>query len=264
MKKTIVLLSVLLVCFDALSQSKSTLVYEQADEVEEGDGARVHRLFPKKGLKHYDPYVLFDDFIITPPSGFPDHFHSGFEVVTYLLGGKLKHEDSQGNKVVLEPGDIQCFTTGSGIVHSEMPQGDSLVHGFQIWINLPKEDKQISPGYKVVKADHIPVVHLNDKIIRKTIVGQGTTVRTRAELLIEQYDIKAGARYKFVLPSHYKGFLYVVSGKALFEERICKQGEAVFLTTEDIEVQATEDVSILLVSGLPLQESIRRRGSVVK
>jgi redox-sensitive bicupin YhaK (pirin superfamily) len=267
MKKNIVVcLLVMLSCMPSLlhAQKKKEIRVEVADELEEGDGANVRRLIPKKGIKHYDPYVLFDDFTINPPSGFPDHFHSGFEVITYVVQGKLQHKDSQGNQVVLSAGDIQCFTTGSGVIHSEMPQGTAQVRGFQIWINLPSEFKRITPGYEVVKSTDIRATKISDQVSVKTIVSAGTTVRTKAQVLIQEIQIKSGGRYKLVLPIGYTGFVYVSSGNATVEQALLTKGQAVFFTSEDLEVLANQDVTLLLVSGLPLGEPIRRKGSIVK
>lgn len=258
------------VCLSLLSyyhtnaQSKNDIKLIMANEVEEGDGATVRRLIPHKGLKHYDPYVLLDDFTITPPAGFPDHFHSGFEVITYLREGKLQHKDSRGNDVVLEAGDVQCFTTGSGVVHSEMPQGEEAVKGFQIWINLPKADKQMRPGHEVIKSSAIPKADINDQVSVKTIAGQGATVHTRAQLLIQEYKIKAGAMYQVVLPKDYQGLLYVISGAVSINTTICNPGQAVLFSTQDLALKASQDAALLLVSGLPLGEPIHRKGSIVK
>lgn len=267
MKKNLfVVLLLLLSWMPAILQAQKTkeIKVETADEIEEGDGAGVRRLIPKKGIKHYDPYVLFDDFTINPPSGFPDHFHSGFEVITYVVQGKLQHKDSQGNQVVLSAGDIQCFTTGSGVVHSEMPQGTEQVRGFQIWINLPSEFKRITPGYSVVKAADLRATKISDQVSVKTIVSAGATVRTKAQVLIQEIQIKSGSRYKLVLPIGYKGFVYVSSGNATIEQALLTKGQAVFFSSEDLELLANQDVTLLLVSGLPLGEPIRRKGSIVK
>jgi quercetin 2,3-dioxygenase len=246
------------------AQGKPSLRYMKAQQTEEGDGASVNRLIPQKGLKHYDPYVLFDDFTIIPPSGFPDHFHSGFEVITYLKTGSLQHKDNIGHDVVLYPGDVQCFTTGSGVVHSEMPQSKENVKGFQIWVNLPKTDKQMPPAYAYVRSAAVPVVQVNDQVRIKTIAGHGATVRTRAELLIQEFDIKAGSHYKITLPSGYQGFLYVQAGVVSIEDKSCMQGDAVVFSQYDLTLRANNDVTFLLVSGLPLREPIQRRGSIVK
>lgn len=246
------------------AQKAKDLKVVLADEIEEGDGASVRRLIPTRGIKHYDPYVLFDDFTINPPSGFPDHFHSGFEVITYVVKGQLQHKDSKGNQVVLSAGDVQLFSTGSGIVHSEMPQGTEQVRGFQIWINLPREFKTMTPGYEIVKAADIRATKISDQVTVKTIVAAGSTVRTKAQVLIQEIQIKSGSRYKLVLPEGYTGFVYVSSGNATIEEKLLTTGAAVFFTSQDLEVLANQEVTLLLVSGLPLGEPIRRKGSIVK
>ncbi|HSZ71518.1 MAG TPA: pirin family protein [Cytophagaceae bacterium] len=246
------------------AQKAKDIRREVADEVEEGDGATVRRLIPVKGIKNYDPYVLFDDFSITPPSGFPDHFHSGFEVVTYVVQGQLQHKDSRGNQIVLGAGDIQCFSTGSGVVHSEMPLGTEQVRGFQIWINLPKEFKNMAPGYQSVKASNVPTTKVNDEVTIKTIVAQGATVRLKAEVLIEEIRIRSGGLYKVTLPKGYNGFVYVSSGSSTIEGYVQAKGTAVFFTSQDLEIRADQETVLLLVSGLPLGEPIHRKGSIVK
>jgi quercetin 2,3-dioxygenase len=263
-KLNLVLYLTLVLCLQGQAQSIEDLRFFKADEVEEGDGAKVKRLIPQRKLKHLDPYVLFDDFTIHPPSGFPDHFHSGFEVITYLTAGQLEHKDSKGNQVVLNAGDVQCFTTGSGVVHSEMPKGTADVRGFQIWINLPKVDKQISPSYEVIRAKDISSVAVNSDVLVKTIVGQGATVRTRAELLINEITINANSKYKLVLPVGYQGFVYVTAGNLQLENKVYSAGEAVLFSSQNLEVSTTVKVSLLLVSGLPLGEPIHRKGSIVK
>ena len=266
MKRAAVVYVILLLIGSTVTNAQQTKDIRRvvADEVEEGDGATVRRLIPMRGVKNYDPYVLFDDFSITPPSGFPDHFHSGFEVVTYVVQGQLQHKDSQGNQVVLGAGDVQCFSTGSGVVHSEMPQGTEQVRGFQIWINLPKEFKNMIPGYQYVNALKIPVRKVTDEVTIKTIVAQGATVRLKAEVLIEEIQIKSGGKYKVFLPKGYNGFLYVSSGIATIEGSVQLKGSAVFFTTQDLEIKADQETVLLLVSGLPLGEPIHRKGSIVK
>jgi redox-sensitive bicupin YhaK (pirin superfamily) len=145
-----------------------------------------------------------------------------------------------------------------------MPQGKELVRGFQIWVNLPKEFKKIPAGYESVKAATIPVVQINDDVTLKTIVAQGATVRTKAELLIQEIKIKSHGRYKVALPKGYQGFLYVSSGHAIVEGKTLPLGSAVFFTSQDLQVQATEVLVLMIVSGLPLGEPIHRKGSIVK
>jgi redox-sensitive bicupin YhaK (pirin superfamily) len=260
---TVLFLAMSATCIVQAQKAKDIKVVV-ADEIEEGDGAMVRRLFPTKEIKHYDPYVLFDDFSIQPPSGFPDHFHSGFEVITYVVKGKLQHKDSQGNQVVLSAGDVQLFSTGSGIVHSEMPQGTELVRGFQVWINLPREFKTMTPGYEVVKSSEIRATRISDQVTVKTIVAAGTTVRTKAQVMIQEIQIKSGSQYKLVLPEGYNGFVYVVAGSATIEQKLLTIGHAIFFTSQDLEVLANQEVTLLLVSGLPLGEPIRRKGFIVK
>ena len=127
----------------------------------DGDGVKICRLIGGKELSDLDPFLLFDEFISDNPDeyigGFPAHPHRGFETVTYMLAGKMRHEDNQGNKGVLEPGDVQWMTAGKGIIHSEMPQQENgLMWGFQLWVNLPSKSKMTQPRYQDIASDTIP------------------------------------------------------------------------------------------------------------
>src|SRR5262245_9064223 len=133
----------------------------------EGEGFLVHRPFPSRILSDFDPFLLLDemgpmDLGPGEAKGAPDHPHRGFETVTYMLSGRMEHGDSRGNRGRLGPGDVQWMTAGSGVVHSEMPEADfaargGRMHGFQLWVNLPRRDKMMAPRYQEVPAAKIPV-----------------------------------------------------------------------------------------------------------
>src|SRR5579884_2401436 len=137
-------------------------------KVTEGGGVTVRRTFPTNRLDELNPFLLLDrmgPWEIAPgqATGFPDHPHRGFETVTYMLEGQIEHKDSFGHHGIIGPGDVQWMTAGSGLVHSEMPGSEIIrrggrLHGFQIWVNLPKRDKMIAPRYQELKASEIPVV----------------------------------------------------------------------------------------------------------
>src|SRR5437773_558939 len=132
----------------------------------EGAGFLVHRPFPSAGLSDFDPFLLFDEMGPTdvPPGeakGAPDHPHRGFETVTYMLAGSFRHKDSQGHEGKLEPGDVQWMTAGRGVIHSEEPSQEfqrtgGTLHGVQLWVNLPKQDKMIRPHYQEIPRAKIP------------------------------------------------------------------------------------------------------------
>src|SRR5215831_11043000 len=152
-------------------------------ETTEGEGFIVHRPFPTRALTDFDPFLLLDRMgpMDTSPGeakGAPDHPHRGFETVTYMLEGEFEHSDSAGNKGKLAPGDVQWMTAGAGVVHSEMPSArirkeGGKVHGFQLWVNLPKSDKMMRPRYQDVPAAKIPVAKNGDGSVRaKVIAGE--------------------------------------------------------------------------------------------
>lgn len=141
----------------------------------EGAGVHLKRVFGYSEVPLLDPFLLLDDFHSNNPAdymaGFPWHPHRGIETVTYMLHGKVRHGDSTGNKGVIESGDVQWMTAGSGIIHEEMPQGNGLLWGFQLWVNLPASHKMMDPRYREVKSDQIPEVSLGDARI-KIICGE--------------------------------------------------------------------------------------------
>src|SRR5262249_19666451 len=138
----------------------------------EGEGFLVHRPFPTRTLMDFDPFLLLDemgpmDLAPGEAKGAPDHPHRGFETVTYMLSGRFEHKDSVGHSGKLRPGDVQWMTAGSGVIHSEMPEHEftrtgGVLHGMQLWVNLPKRDKMIAPRYQEIPAEKIPVAKSED------------------------------------------------------------------------------------------------------
>ena len=138
--------------------SRKLISFSESIEQDEGVGARVRRSIGRQGIGRLDPFLMLDEFRGSAPAGFPDHPHRGFQTVTYLLDGKIKHEDFCGNSGILERGGLQWMTAGRGIVHCEMPYGDSVCHGLQLWINLKAADKMIPPFYKDVR--DLSLIHI--------------------------------------------------------------------------------------------------------
>lgn len=152
-------------------QSKIKLTIKPAFQ-SEGDGAKVMRLIGIPELKNFDPFLMLDLFSVKLPAGFPDHPHRGFATMTYLISGKICHEDFKGHKGELGPGDIQVMTAGKGIVHAEMPMSfDEPAYGFQLWINLALKEKYCEPDYKEYKAENIVKVE-KPGFNAKIIIGQ--------------------------------------------------------------------------------------------
>lgn len=235
----------------------------QAIETLEGAGARVKRLFPTQFLRYYDPFVLLDEFFVDPSTGFPPHTHRGFEAITYMLEGSFRHEDNMGNDTEVFPGGVQRFTAGRGITHSEMPGKEKINHGFQLWINLPKELKGIEPGYQQVNPDQIPEIRVEGRKIR-TIVGEGSPVELLAPVIYLDITLDEKIRYAVNTPDEFVGFIYVFEGILKTGEITIKTGEALFLKEgERLTVQSEALSRFLVLSGKPHGEPILQHGPFV-
>jgi len=246
----------------------------------DGAGVELVRVIGQPALMDLDPFLLLDAFRSDDPddyiAGFPPHPHRGFETVTYLLNGRMRHQDNAGNEGVIEPGGIQWMTAGKGIVHSEMPeQQDGMLEGFQLWINLPGSHKMTAPSYQEHDAAHIPTESRNDTVI-KVISGktsQGTSGPVSQPLTDPLYlDVSMQPDTAFnedIAPDH-NAFLYVIDGEVVLEGTDTKQlslgrdqlavlgqGDAIALRSGG---QATR---FLLVSGKPLNEPVARGGPFV-
>ena len=192
--------------------------------VMEGGGVSVRRTFPSPRREDVDPFLLFDHlgpYEIKPgdSTGFPDHPHRGFETVTYVLEGQMEHKDSFGHHGIIGPGDVQWMTAGSGLVHSEMPGSDLVrtggrLHGFQIWVNLPKRDKMMAPLYQELKASEIPLAESPAKDVKVRIVagsafGRNGAVATRIPITYLHLTLAPGATYTHPVPRSQNAIVYI-------------------------------------------------------
>src|SRR5690606_17097168 len=190
----------------------------------DGAGVRMTRVIGTPRLDHFDPFLLLDEFRSDDPNdyiaGFPNHPHRGFETVTYMLAGRMRHGDNQGNTGLLGPGSVQWMTAGRGIVHSEFPeQEEGLMWGFQLWVNLPRTDKMIAPRYQDIQADGIPEVELGPGAKARVLVGEiggvvGPVKHVATEPVYFDLHLKPGASYTAALPPAHNAFAYVYEGQA--------------------------------------------------
>ena len=247
----------------------------------EGAGFSIRRPFPTSALDQIDPFLLLDHLEPVPlapgqAKGAPDHPHRGFETVTYLLSGSMVHRDSAGNEGRLNAGDVQWMTAGAGVVHSEMPAAELLdrggvLHGFQLWVNLPREDKMIAPRYQDMPSASLPVVSTEDgavkiKIIAGDTLGGSAVIDTRTPITYLHLWLKAGAEHSQPLPGDFNAFLYVIEGEALFGETRVRADELALLDHggDHVTVRAGADgLSVLLIGGKPLGEPVARYGPFV-
>jgi len=250
----------------------------------EGGGFIVRRPFPTAVLDHLDPFLLLDemgpvDYAAGEAKGAPDHPHRGFETVTYLLEGEMEHRDSAGNAGRLRPGDVQWMTAGAGVVHSEMPSAEVLsrggrVHGFQLWVNLPRRDKMIAPRYQDTASARIPVVDRGDGVRVKVVAGEAlgarAVIETHTPILYLHATLQPGARLTVpVRPSH-NLFAFVFGGEGTFgaKDQPARDGHLVIFAHdgEAVSLAATGSgapLDVLLVGGEPLLEPVARYGPFV-
>lgn len=263
----------------------------------EGAGVHLHRAFGFQDPSELDPFLLFDDFRNDHPElyqqGFPWHPHRGIETITYVLEGAVEHGDSLGNTGSLGAGDVQWMTAGSGILHQEMPSGNTKgqMHGFQLWGNLPGSQKMCAPRYQDVQGKDIPEVIDDDGTRVKVIVGEfwgkrGPVDGIAADPQYLDVYIPAGVKKTFKIDTYRRAFAYVFNGQAAFadasrptgvllEKEVAGQeinirdmsGDRTlvrFGTGDEVTVQAgPEGVRFLLISGAPIEEPVAWHGPIV-
>jgi redox-sensitive bicupin YhaK (pirin superfamily) len=251
----------------------------------EGGGFAVRRPFPGRAMDMVDPFLLLDemgptDYRPGEAVGAPDHPHRGFETVTYVLEGEMEHQDSAGHRGRLGPGDVQWMTAGSGVVHSEMPSRRIMaeggrIHGFQLWVNLPRRDKRIAPRYQEISGDHIPKARTPDglasvRVIAGKALGVEAVIETRIPIVYQDWKLKPGASVELALPADHQGFVYVFSGEA----RVGELGTAVpdgslaqlspgVTLSLGVPDSAAHAARLLLCAGAPLHEPVARYGPFV-
>jgi redox-sensitive bicupin YhaK (pirin superfamily) len=247
----------------------------------DGAGVELTRVIAQPALPMLDPFLLLDAFRSDRPgdyiAGFPAHPHRGFETVTYLLAGRMRHKDNAGHEGVIEAGGIQWMTAGRGIVHSEMPeQHEGLLEGFQLWVNLPAAHKMDAPTYQEHAADAIPVEIRDEGVRLRVIAGEtsqgtrGPVVQLLTEPLYIDVELPAGASFHECVPADHNGFIYVIGGTLVLGDT---DGSKVKLGRDDLGVLSHGEVitatagvdgaRFLLVAGRPLNEPVARGGPFV-
>ncbi|MHA1932415.1 MAG: pirin family protein [Promethearchaeota archaeon] len=246
----------------------------------EGAGVRLKRAFGYADPS-LDPFLLLDDFHSDDPNdyikGFPWHPHRGIETITYMLHGNVEHGDSLGNGGVIQAGEVQWMTAGSGIIHQEMPKkdkDDTLLWGFQLWANLPASHKMMDPRYRDLRKTDIPEISLNnDNVQIKIICGEINGTKGPVEDIItdpEYLDVTISPNSEFVHPikEGYNAFAYTIEGSGYFDENndelIGKESLIIYREGNSIKITTDKDrVRFLLISGKPLNEPVAWRGPIV-
>jgi len=187
----------------------------------DGDGVRLTRIIGSPELDMLDPFLMLDSFASDNPGdyigGFPEHPHRGFETVTYMIAGKMRHKDNAGHEGVIEAGGVQWMTAGRGILHSEMPeQTEGLLHGFQLWVNLPAKDKMLPPAYQEFSASEIPVEAFAGGTVRVVsgMTDAGTLGAVQGTATNPLYlDVVLNGVFRQKIPTTHNGFFYVIDGE---------------------------------------------------
>ena len=264
----------------SIANSRRVARVVRGQPASDGAGVKLTRVIGQPALDMLDPFLLLDEFRSDEAgdylAGFPNHPHRGFETVTYMLAGRMRHGDNQGNSGLLVPGSVQWMTAGRGIVHSEMPeQENGLMAGFQLWVNLPAKDKMTAPRYQDIAPERVPVVDAGDGVRVRVLAGRygdsaGPVEGIAVAPLYLDVEVAPNARGMAHVPEGHTAFAYVFEGDVAFgsadASRAIARGDlAVFESGGDaIEFAASErGARFILVAGKPLGESVARYGPFV-
>ncbi len=241
----------------------------------EGGGFKVRRPAAMGSLM--SPFLLLDemgpaDYAPGEAVGAPWHPHRGFETVTYMLAGEMEHEDSVGSKGVITPGDVQWMTAGKGIIHSELPtkkmmDEGGLMHGFQIWVNLPAKDKMMNPRYQDITSDDSPTIE-KDGVWARVIAGECLGIESSIDTVIPityvHVKMESGSSLDKNLDEELNGMIYVFKGEVSIEGKSVKDGSLALLSAgSEVKIEAKEQSEFLILAGPELNEPIARYGPFV-
>lgn len=245
----------------------------------DGAGVKLTRVIGSAQLPDLDPFLLLDEFGTDRPedylAGFPEHPHRGFETVTYMLDGRMRHRDNHGNEGLLVPGSVQWMTAGRGLVHSEMPEQEAgRMRGFQLWVNLPARDKMTGPKYQEFEPDRLPVVTPAPGVSVKVIAGEvdgvaGPIVQPATDPVYLDIRLFPGAHWRYALPDGHNAFVYVYEGgldvgEGEASRPVAQQALAVLGGGSQVQLRAgSVETRLILVAGRPLREPVARQGPFV-
>ena len=243
----------------------------------DGAGVKLTRVLTGKLQRRLDPYLMLDAFGSDHPddyiAGFPDHPHRGFETITYMLAGRMRHRDSAGHEGLLQNGGVQWMTAGRGVIHSEIPeQEDGVMEGFQLWLNMPSQRKMIEPWYRDIPSTDIPEYTTDAGVTVRVIAGEsngvsGAVQRELTEPLYLDIHMPAGTNFATAIPPTHNAFIYVyrgavdVNGSAVAVQRMgILENDA---AADGVTLSASQDTRLILVAGKPLHEEIVQYGPFV-
>jgi redox-sensitive bicupin YhaK (pirin superfamily) len=243
----------------------------------DGAGVKLNRVIGQPALPDLDPFLMLDEFGSDDPeayiAGFPSHPHRGFETVTYMLAGRMRHRDNQGNEGLLTAGSVQWMTAARGIVHSEMPEQESgLMQGFQLWVNLPARDKMGPPRYQDIAPDRIPQVALATGVHARVIAGELAGLRGPVDPGATQpffvdLHLDAGAQVTVPVREGHNGFVYVYEGAADVgapAQALARGWIGVLSAGNELAVSGSASgARLIVVAGKPIGEPVAKYGPFV-
>lgn len=262
---------------DRVQQERTVERIITGQAVSDGAGVKINRVLTQNLQRRLDPFLMLDNFGSDQASdylaGFPSHPHRGFETVTYMLEGRMRHRDSSGNEGLLTNGGVQWMTAGRGVIHSEMPeQEEGMMSGFQLWLNLPAKDKMRDPWYRDFNGDEVPVFSTENGARVKVIAGSshgvdGAVQREVTEPIYIDVDLPAGASFSQALPEGHNAFIFAYRGAVRVGDKDVASGKMAILANtagaDGVNVHATDASRFILVAGKPLNEPIAQYGPFV-
>ena len=242
----------------------------------DGAGVKLTRVLTQDLQRRLDPFLMLDAFGSDEAAdyiaGFPNHPHRGFETITYMIAGQMRHRDSYGNEGLLQNGGVQWMTAGKGVIHSELPeQTEGRMEGFQLWLNLAAKDKMIDPWYRDIQSSEIPEVRLENTRVR-VIAGyshgtSGAMQRAVTEPLYLDIHFEAPGSFRQTLPADANAFIYVYRGTAQVADQTIPEGTMALLRNEPeadgVVIDVKGPAKALVISGKPLNEPIAQHGPFV-
>ncbi|CAN1497721.1 COG1741 Pirin-related protein [Burkholderiaceae bacterium] len=265
----------------AVTQSRGVERLVQGQDTQDGAGVRLTRVLTHDLQTRLDPFLMLDAFGSDKPddyiAGFPNHPHRGFETVTYMIAGRMRHKDSAGNEGLLQNGGVQWMTAGRGLTHSEMPeQEEGAMEGFQLWLNLPSQNKLCAPGYRDIQSDDIPEVTTGNGVLVRVIAGASHGVdgavqreHTHPVYLDVQFPHANDTVFEQTLPATHNAFIYVYRGSLEVVQghqatTVPVQRMAVLRNEGNgVVLRAQANTRAILIAGQPLGEPIAQYGPFV-
>ncbi|MCW5624473.1 MAG: pirin family protein [Burkholderiales bacterium] len=262
---------------DRITRTRAVERLVTGQATSDGAGVKLTRVLTQNLQRRLDPFLMLDAFGTDNPddyiAGFPAHPHRGFETVTYMIAGRMRHKDSAGNEGLLTNGGVQWMTAGRGVIHSEIPeQEEGRMEGFQLWLNLPAKDKMIPAWYRDIPSSEIPEARFDGGTVR-VIAGEsrgvrGAMQRDGTQPVYLDIHLEPGARFEQSLPADHNAFVYVYRGGLSIGETVVPVQRMAILantpTADGVVLEAgAEPTRALLIAGRPLGEPIAQHGPFV-